>query len=185
MRYKTRNWLSCAIVFVMVVGVVILGGMLTQARQYYEDANARALLWRDVIDGVPGGIVVVDYEGCVIAWSVGAEHLLGWLESDVVGANITFLMPSATSRAAHASAIADVERVDRLMSGEVIQYSCYALTKYGQVKHVRVRITGIHDGYKFFLAHIDLEEQMAPVVAATPLDVIDPSPIQQQLRKKF
>jgi PAS domain S-box-containing protein len=185
MSTKQRKRVSWIFIIGMLAIAGIVGTLITQAQRDYQEAHKRALMWRNVIDGVPGGIVVCDPDGAVVAWNAGATALFGWEEDEVIGANITFLMPNGDARDRHSAAIVDKDAVERLQDGGVSRFSCYAITKCGHVKHVRIRVTGIHNGYKYFLAYIDLEENLGPVVVAAEPDIIEPAPIQQQLRKQF
>jgi len=184
MNSKQRRGVSWIFVVGMLAMAVGFGTLITQARNDYQEAHQRAMMWRDVVDGSPGGIVVCDREGYVIAWNVGAEQLFGWTEDDVVGTNITFLMPNDAARTRHTEALSDDNIAAELQAGAVRRFDCYAMTKCGHVKHVSVRVSGIQDGYKYFLAHIDLAEKVGPIVVTQEPDILEPAPIQQQ-RKQF
>jgi PAS domain S-box-containing protein len=162
---------------------VAIGTGIMNVRKEHEALHNKALMWRDVVDSIPSGLVVADREGRVIAWNHGAEQLLGWQEDDVVGANITFLMPTEAARARHTEAITDAAVVEKLRNGAILEFSCHALTKTGDLQHVRVRVTGIHDGYKYFLAHISREEDVAPVIQSQKPLQCDVVPIQPQCQK--
>jgi two-component system sensor kinase FixL len=50
--------------------------------------------WRSVIESAVDAIIVIDSRGTVEAFNPGAERLLGYRETDVVGRNVSMLMPS-------------------------------------------------------------------------------------------
>jgi two-component system sensor kinase FixL len=50
--------------------------------------------WRSVIESAVDAIIVIDARGSVEAFNPGAERLLGYRESEVVGRNVSMLMPS-------------------------------------------------------------------------------------------
>jgi PAS domain S-box-containing protein len=54
-------------------------------------ANARL---RSIIDSAVDGIIVIDAKGRIEAFNRGAERLFGYPEAEVVGRNISLLMPS-------------------------------------------------------------------------------------------
>jgi len=58
-----------------------------------------------LIDTVPDAMVVIDTEGKVLSFSKGASRMFGYAEADVIGENISMLMPSP-----------DRERHDRYIS---------------------------------------------------------------------
>jgi two-component system sensor kinase FixL len=55
------------------------------------DANARL---RSIIHSAVDGIIVIDSKGRIEAFNPGAERLLGYPESEVIGRNVSILMPS-------------------------------------------------------------------------------------------
>lgn len=56
-----------------------------------RDSNARL---RSIIDSAIDGIIVIDGHGRIEAFNRGAERLFGYPEPEVVGRNVTMLMPS-------------------------------------------------------------------------------------------
>jgi two-component system sensor kinase FixL len=55
------------------------------------ESNARL---RSIIDSAVDGIIVIDGKGRVEAFNPGAERLFGYPESEVLGRNVSMLMPS-------------------------------------------------------------------------------------------
>ncbi len=50
--------------------------------------------WRSIIESAVDAIIVIDSRGQVEAFNPGAERLFGYREADVVGRNVSVLMPS-------------------------------------------------------------------------------------------
>ena len=61
-----------------------------------RDAEARA---RGVLDSVPEGIVIIGATGCIESFNPAAERLFGYSAEEVIGKNISLLMPSPHAEA--------------------------------------------------------------------------------------
>ena len=59
-----------------------------------ERLRASEARWRSIVDSAVDGIIVIDARGQVEAFNPAAERLFGYAEADVVGHNVTMLMPS-------------------------------------------------------------------------------------------
>src|SRR5688572_8599978 len=76
----------------------------TRYTRILHDLSARAELearlrsseerWRSVIESAVDAIIVIDSHGSIEAFNPAAERLFGYRESDVVGRNVSMLMPS-------------------------------------------------------------------------------------------
>jgi len=75
-------------------------GMLSVARDLTPElTSARALAasderWRAVIECAVDGIIVIDSHGIIESFNSAAERLFGYVRAEVVGRNISMLMPS-------------------------------------------------------------------------------------------
>ena len=49
---------------------------------------------RSILNTVPDAMVVIDDSGCIISFSSTAEKMFGFAESDLIGENVSTLMPS-------------------------------------------------------------------------------------------
>jgi two-component system sensor kinase FixL len=49
---------------------------------------------RSILETVPDAMIVIDSLGCIISFSAAAERMFGYKESDVLGENVSTLMPS-------------------------------------------------------------------------------------------
>ncbi|WP_305098642.1 PAS domain-containing sensor histidine kinase [Croceibacterium aestuarii] len=52
------------------------------------------ILLRSILDTVPEGMIVIDEGGQIVYFSAAAERMFGYREQDVVGENVSTLMPS-------------------------------------------------------------------------------------------
>jgi two-component system sensor kinase FixL len=75
-------------------------GMLSVARdRTAEISSARALAasderWRATIESAVDGIIVIDARGIIESFNPAAERLFGYTRADVLGRNVSMLMPS-------------------------------------------------------------------------------------------
>lgn len=86
-------------VFAVVgLGISWLGELLRRARirsrRQAKDVRAREAHLRSILDTVPDATVVIDETGLIRSFSAAAERLFGRTEDDVVGMNVSILMPS-------------------------------------------------------------------------------------------
>ncbi len=67
---------------------------LTNRAQLGDRLRASEARWRAVIDSAVDGIIVIDEQARIEAFNPGAERLFGHSEADVLGRNVSMLMPS-------------------------------------------------------------------------------------------
>jgi len=58
------------------------------------DAASGATHLRSILATVPDAMIVIDEQGLIISFSAAAEKMFGYAESDVMGENVSMLMPS-------------------------------------------------------------------------------------------
>jgi two-component system, LuxR family, sensor kinase FixL len=62
--------------------------------QLEEQLRASEARWRAVVESAVDAIIVIDARGCIEAFNPAAERLFGYRETDVVGSNVSILMPA-------------------------------------------------------------------------------------------
>ncbi|MGB3472453.1 MAG: PAS domain S-box protein [Erythrobacter sp.] len=64
----------------------------TQSNSYISQRAVEEL--HALIDTVPDAMVISDNNGAILSFSTGAEEMFGYAEREVLGENVSFLMPS-------------------------------------------------------------------------------------------
>lgn len=67
---------------------------VTQRRAGEDHLRARENLLSSILSTVPDAMVVIDENGIMMSFSAAAQVLFGYTENDVVGRNVSMLMPS-------------------------------------------------------------------------------------------
>ncbi|RRN66250.1 PAS domain S-box protein [Caulobacter sp. 602-1] len=81
----------CAAIFLSVgFGMAVGGGWFHAARRREAAVNDHL---RSILDTVPDGVVVIDRDGLMTSFSPAAERMFGWTASEVLGKNVSLLMP--------------------------------------------------------------------------------------------
>ena len=79
--------------FFAVLGPII-GEIGNRLLQESEDASYRQAQLQSVLDTVPEAMVVIDERGLMRSFSTTAERLFGWSAAEVIGKNVSVLMPA-------------------------------------------------------------------------------------------
>jgi two-component system, LuxR family, sensor kinase FixL len=91
--------LSRAVTFVILgIGIAWVGGRLLRSRTH-ADESTRAALAREahlqsILETIPDAMVVIDVRGIMQSFSAAAVRLFGHAPKDVIGKNVSMLMPS-------------------------------------------------------------------------------------------
>ncbi len=77
-----------------IVGVSKIARDLSEMQQVQQVLQRREELLRSILDTVPDALVVIDERGLIQSFSATAERLFGFSHEEVVGRNVSVLMPS-------------------------------------------------------------------------------------------
>ena len=74
----------------------IIGSILdvTERKQTEESLQARKARLRSILETAPEAIITIDASGLIESFSTAAEHLFGYTAEEVIGKNVSLLMPS-------------------------------------------------------------------------------------------
>ena len=81
------------VAFFAVLGPV-LGYIGNRLLHETEDARNRQAQLQSILDTVPEAMIVIDRHGLMLSFSLTAERLFGWVAAEVIGKNVSILMPS-------------------------------------------------------------------------------------------
>jgi two-component system sensor kinase FixL len=59
----------------------------------FDSLRVASARWRAIIDAAVDGIIVIDSRGRIEAFNAAAERMFGYAEADVLGKNVSLLMP--------------------------------------------------------------------------------------------
>jgi two-component system sensor kinase FixL len=77
-----------------VIGVSKIARDLSELQGFNQELQRREALLRSILDTVPDALVVIDEHGLIQSFSAAAERLFGFHPGEVVGRNVSMLMPS-------------------------------------------------------------------------------------------
>jgi PAS domain S-box-containing protein len=67
--------------------------MTAERSEGADAARIAEARWRAVIDAAVDGIIVIDSRGVIEAFNRAAQQMFGYAESDIIGSNVSILMP--------------------------------------------------------------------------------------------
>lgn len=95
---------SAAILTALIIGLLVLWARFVQKQKAQVERSERRL--SSLIETAPDGIIVVDQAGVVQTFSPSAQAMFGYAEAEILGQNVSLLMPQAfaTNHATHMDA---------------------------------------------------------------------------------
>ena len=118
-----------------------------------KQAEGRMSFLASIIQNVPDAVCSIERGGKITSWNAGAEQMLGYKETEILGKPITTILPEeiADNEIEHCTRILDVGGI---LSG----YESIRVTRNGE--RIPVEITGMavqlmgHVGYAFIMRNI-------------------------------
>lgn len=86
------------VLFILAAASIVVGGEIFQRAQIRAARTNRDLAEREahvqsILDTIPDAMVVIDEKGLIRSFSAAAEPLFGWSAAEVLGRNVSLLMP--------------------------------------------------------------------------------------------
>lgn len=82
-----------------VIGISDIARDLSETQRLASALQQREALLRSVLDSNPDGFIVIDDRGIIEVFSAAAERMFGYAAAEVVGRNVSMLMPEHYSAA--------------------------------------------------------------------------------------
>ncbi len=144
----------------MLVNVGYRIGQFYKRRELEKHVKEAEMRYRVLIDSAHHAIIVADIDGCIVEWNAAAEAMFGWKKSEVVGQNLTTIMP-LRYREAHLAGIDRIRKSDNTIGSRVIgqMNSLVGLHKDGSEFAIALTLsTWNTTGTRFFGASINANE---------------------------
>ncbi len=77
-----------------ITGVAKIARDITAMQQAEDELHRREALLHSILDTVPDALIIIDARGLVQSFSAAAERLFGFTAAEVIGRNISHLMPT-------------------------------------------------------------------------------------------
>ncbi|MBW8816013.1 MAG: PAS domain S-box protein [Caulobacterales bacterium] len=86
-----------AVFAALTIGIGLVGWRMQRdaisVRRIVEDLKASEAHLKSILDTVPDAMIVIDERGVMQSFSTAAERQFGWTSAEVVGRNVSLLMP--------------------------------------------------------------------------------------------
>ena len=77
-----------------IIGVAKIARDRSEAHRAEQELRRREALLGSILDTAPDALIVIDAQGVIRSFSTAAERLFGYRRHEVVGGNVSMLMPS-------------------------------------------------------------------------------------------
>lgn len=133
---ETMQWLYFSRgVGVSLVLMVWAAWTVYNYREYYEDQlEATKMRYSDIIEHSADAIISIDNENNLTSWNRGAEDMLGWQREEIIGKEITKIIPDELIEKRELECI----EFGMKYKGSVSNYETERVTKSGEKKLVNL-----------------------------------------------
>ncbi|MFN3231300.1 MAG: PAS domain S-box protein [Alphaproteobacteria bacterium] len=138
--------------------IVGTGIDVTQEEWLHETLHEAEGRFQALLDTVPGAVVVINDLGIILFFSRGAEELFGYRSEDMIGTNVTMLMPEL-DRSEHNG---HLERYSATGKPHIIglKRELNGRRKDGSLFPIELTVAEYEDGRRNFVGHIqDISER--------------------------
>jgi two-component system sensor kinase FixL len=84
-----------------IIGISKIARDLSEAQHVRRELQQREALLRSILETVPDALVIIDQRGLIHSFSRAAERLFGFPAAEVIGRDVSMLMPSPYREAHH------------------------------------------------------------------------------------
>jgi two-component system sensor kinase FixL len=81
-----------------IIGALKVARDLTSAHRTNRELERRQALLETILDTVPDGLIVIDQAGIIQTFSRAAERVFGYEAAELIGCNVSVLMPPSDAR---------------------------------------------------------------------------------------
>ena len=79
----------------IIIGISKIARDLSETQRNHRDLERREPLLRSILDTVPDALIVIDKQGLINSFSVAAIRLFGYTSAEMMGHNISVLLPAS------------------------------------------------------------------------------------------
>jgi len=184
MTARTRSQFALWLLILVAILIVVVGGQLNRAIN--NDAKIVSALkeakqWQQVIDDSDTAFIVFDNNYEIIQWSRGAQLLLGWSESEAVGAKIQLIIPTERYK----QGVWSGQNLKQAIY-KTIETDCYVENKNGKLLNANIRLVAVINNQILYVIQIVKLEQLESFSGTEGIgfDLAEPYKVEQFRTKK-
>ena len=139
----------------------------TQAKQKFQESEDSLRICTTIVNDSDDAIIQQDFVGKILAWNKGAEHIYGYSAKEIVGKNISSIIPK--------NKIKEEEQfIDKIINGDVVpSFETTRKTKAGNIVDIWMVVTKIVD------------EDRNPIgIASTERDITERKQAEEEKEKR-
>ncbi|GAB3489342.1 PAS domain S-box protein [Marinomonas epiphytica] len=165
------KFLSLAVSIITLLVSILATNITSQLRyrQLLIEKTSDELRLKTTLDTAIDGIITIDHTGCIRAFNKAAETIFGWQEAEVMGKNVSMLMPQPYQKE-HDSYLSNFHRTgNKKIIGSDQEVT--AIDKKGKVFPIRLGV-----------GHVELEG-MKPLFVGFVTDITARKEMERKIRE--